>query len=60
MVLLFGRSREALSVISNVVLRHIYERFKHLLNWTMDVKMVLGWKHSDLSAWSWCPKDSLQ
>ncbi|KAH9152369.1 hypothetical protein AeRB84_005198 [Aphanomyces euteiches] len=33
MVLLFGRSREALSEISNAVVDHIYEKFGSLLYW---------------------------
>ena len=38
MVRLFGRSREALSVIANTTMRHIYDRFHHLLYW--DVRRL--------------------
>ncbi|ETV68871.1 hypothetical protein H257_15223 [Aphanomyces astaci] len=33
MVQTFGRSREALSALSNAAMLHVYERFGHLLDW---------------------------
>ncbi|ETV78812.1 hypothetical protein H257_07642 [Aphanomyces astaci] len=49
MVLLFGRSREALSVLSNGVMCHIYDRFKHLLRWDKD-RLDASWMEKCASA----------